>query len=108
MSRALKRHTENTSPRPQTLTGPCPAVHFDRAEISQFSKLSSARLVVAKVERGRGEGMDWEFEVSRCKLSHIEWMNDKSLLYATGNYIQHPVINHNGKEHKKYYIYMFN
>ena len=25
--------------------------------------------------------------------------NDKVLLYSTGNYIQHPVINHNGKEH---------
>ena len=57
MSRALKRHTENTSPRPRTLTGPCPAVDSDRVEFSQFSKLSSARLVVAKKEeegcRGR-------------------------------------------------------
>ena len=27
--------------------------------------------------------------------------NDKVLLYSTGNYIQYPVINHNGKEHIK-------
>ena len=31
---------------------------------------------------------------------YIEWIN-KVLLYSTGNYIQHPVINHNGKEYKK-------
>ena len=42
--------------------------------------------------------MDWEFGVSRCKLLHIEWINNKVLLYSTGNYIQYPVINHNGKE----------
>ena len=45
--------------------------------------------------------MDWEFGVSRCKLLYIEWINSKVLLYSTGNYIQHPVINHNGKENKK-------
>ena len=29
------------------------------------------------------------------------------LLYSTGNYIQYPVINHNGKEYEKEYIYMY-
>ena len=43
--------------------------------------------------------MDWEFRVSRCKLLHTEWINSKDLLYSTGNYIQYPVINHNGKEY---------
>ena len=28
------------------------------------------------------------------------------LLYSTGNYIQYPVINHNGKEYEKEYIYI--
>ena len=32
--------------------------------------------------------------------SVIEWIN-KVLLYSTGNYIQYPVINHNGKEYEK-------
>ena len=27
--------------------------------------------------------------------------NNKVLLYSTGNHIQHPVINHNGKEYEK-------
>ena len=39
--------------------------------------------------------------ISRCKLLHIKWINNKVLLYSTGNYIQSPVINHNGKEYKK-------
>ena len=50
--------------------------------------------MVAK-RAGGGEGMDWEFGVSRCKLLHIECM-DKVLLYSTGNYTQCPGINHNG------------
>ena len=44
--------------------------------------------------------MDWEFEVSRCKLLYIEWINKKILLYKTGNNIQHSEINHYGKEYK--------
>ena len=65
------------------------------------------RLVVAKGEGG-GRGMDWEFEVGRCKLLHLEWINNKVLIYSTGNYIQYPVINHNGKEYKKECVYVYN
>ena len=61
--------------------------------------------------RGSGEGgrgMDWEFGVSRCKLLHLEWIKNKVLLYSTGNYIQYPRINHNGKEYlKKECIYIY-
>ena len=46
-------------------------------------------------------GMDWESGISRCKLLYREWMNNKVLLYLTENYIQYPVINHNGKEYEK-------
>ena len=45
--------------------------------------------------------MDWEFGIRICKLIYIEQINNKVLLYSTGNYIQHPVINHNGKEFEK-------
>ena len=31
----------------------------------------------------------------------LEWINNKVLLYSTGNYIQYPVINHNGKNMNK-------
>ena len=58
--------------------------------------------------------MDWEFGISRFKLIYIltEWINNKVLLYSTGNYIQYPVINHNGKEFLKrmcvcIYIYIY-
>ena len=30
---------------------------------------------------------------------------NKVLLYSIGNYIQCPMVNHNGKEHEKLYIY---
>ena len=55
-----------------------------------------------------GGGMDWEFGVSRCKLLHLEWINNRVLLHSTGNYIQYPGINHNGKEYKKECIYIYN
>ena len=45
--------------------------------------------------------MEWEVGVSRCKLLYIEWINNKVLLYSTGNYIKYPVINHTGKEYEK-------
>ena len=54
--------------------------------------------------------MDWEFGISRCELLHTGWINNKVLLYSTGNYIQDPVMNHNGKEYEKecvcIYIYI--
>ena len=49
-------------------------------------------------------GMDWEFRISRCRLIHIEGINNKVLLWSTGNYTQFPVISHNGKEYEKEYI----
>ena len=56
------------------------------------------RLVVTKREVVEGV-MVWEAGVSRCKLLYIEWINNKILLYSTENYIQYPMINHNGKEY---------
>ena len=56
--------------------------------------------MVAKGEGG-GTGMEWEFGVSKCKLLYLGWINNKVLLYSTGNYIQYSVINHNGKKFKK-------
>ena len=50
-----------------------------------------------------GGGKDQEFVV-RCKLEYITWINKKVLLYSTGNDIQYPVRNHNGKEYDKEYL----
>ena len=52
-------------------------------------------------------GLDWELGISRCKLVYIEWINNKVLLYSAENYIQYPVIKHNGKEYEKGYIYIY-
>ena len=48
-----------------------------------------------KGERG-GSGMDWEFWFSKCKLLYIERINNKVLLYSTGNSIRDPVTDNNG------------
>ena len=41
------------------------------------------------------------------QILYIEWIS-KVLLYSTGDHIQYPVINHNGKEYEKeYYIYIY-
>ena len=50
--------------------------------------------------------MDWVFVVSRCQLLHIERMDNKFLLCSTGNYIQCPGINDNGKEFFKKNTYV--
>ena len=46
-------------------------------------------------------GLEWGDGVRRCKLLYIEWINNKTLLQSPGNYIQHPMINHNGRTIKK-------
>ena len=48
---------------------------------------------------------EWEFGINRGKPLYIRRINNKVLLYSTGDYIQYPVINHNGKEYEKEYIY---
>ena len=53
---------------------------------------------------GRNE---WEVGVRRCKLLYIEWIKKKVPQgpTSTRDYIQYPVINHNGKEYiKKEYV----
>ena len=42
--------------------------------------------VVAKAREGKEE-TDWETGVGRCKLSHLEWINNKVLTYITENTI---------------------
>ena len=51
-------------------------------------------------------GINYESWISRYKLLYIKYINNKVLLYSTGNYIQYPVINHNGKEYEKEYVHI--
>ena len=48
---------------------------------------------------GVGGGREWEVGVSRCKLLYTEWINNVVLLYSTENYIQYPMVKHNGKDY---------
>ena len=64
------------------------------------------RLLVFKGKESQG-GIDSEFEISRCKLLYIVWVNNKALPYSTGNYIQYPLINHNGKESGQVSLYIY-
>ena len=59
--------------------------------------LTENRLIAKR--KGEGSGEDWEFEVSRCKLLHLEWISYEVQLDGTGNYIQSPGIDHDGKEY---------
>ena len=52
--------------------------------------------------------VDWEFGISRWKLVHTEWINNRVQLYSTGNYILYLVIKNNKKEYDKEYIYVYN
>ena len=66
--------------------------------------LLQSKQLVTKWERSRGRSrgrMDWEFGIRRCKLLYLGWINSKVLLYSTGNSIQSPGTNHNGKEFLK-------
>ena len=40
-------------------------------------------------------------------LLFIKQINNKVLLYSTGNYIQYLVTNYNGEEYEKEYIYTY-
>ena len=65
------------------------------------------RQVIAKGVGGDGRGKEREVGINRCKLLYIEQINNKVLLYSTGNCIQYPMINQNGREYsKKECVYM--
>ena len=46
-----------------------------------------------------GQGMDWELEVSRCKLLHAEWINTVLLYVQHRELYKYPVINYDGKQY---------
>ena len=75
-------------------------------DINQHISETRADSVLWLPRGGGREGKNWELGIRRGKLLYVEWINKKFLLYSTWNYIQYPVINHNGKEYEKAYRYM--
>ena len=53
------------------------------------------------IENREGKGWTGSLGLVEANLLHLEWVNHKFLMYRTENYIQYPVINHNGKKDKK-------
>ena len=63
------------------------------------SQTWKTNLWLPKGREGEG-GMKWEFGISRYKLQYIK-INNKDIMYSTGNEIKYPVINRNGQEYEK-------
>ena len=58
--------------------------------------------MVTKGDSGRvGKEINEEFVINIYTLLNIKQLNNKFPQYSTGNYIQYPVITHNGKEYEK-------
>ena len=60
--------------------------------------------MVTKGERG-GE-INWEIGIDIYTLLYIKQINNKDLLYSTGNYTQYSVMTYKGKESEKQHIYI--
>ena len=61
----------------------------------------SGRKELGVSETDRGTWGRWGrggMQISRCKLLYMGWTKNNVLLYSVGNYVQYPVINHNGKK----------
>ena len=52
-------------------------------------------------------GINQEFGINRYTVPYIKWINNKDLLYNTGDYIQYLIITYNGKEFGEEYIYVY-
>ena len=61
-------------------------------------------------QRGKvgGGGINQESGINIHTLLYIKQMNNKDLVYSTGNYTQCLVITYNGKESEKEYRYVYN
>ena len=62
--------------------------------------------MVAKGVGELREGRTGSLELADIKLLYRERINNKDLLYSIRKYIQHPIINHNGKGYEKEYTYV--
>ena len=69
------------------------------------------KLMVNKGQAGvrGGGGINQEYRINRYTLPYIKQINNKDLLFSTGNRIQYLVITYNGKElNTKNICYIYN
>jgi len=55
-----------------------------------------------------GEEGEDKFGINRHRGLHIKWINNKDLLYSTGNYIQYLAITYNREESEKEHMCVYN
>ena len=73
-----------------------------------FTKQEQTQKTNLWLPKGEGGGrINQEFGISRYKLLYKNQISNKALLYSIGNYIQYLVLNHNGQEYEKEYIYIY-
>ena len=70
--------------------------------IKQIDSDIENKCMVTKGKRWRG--INQEFEINRYTLLYIKQINNKGLLYNSGNYSQYFIISYNGKESQKGHI----
>ena len=59
---------------------------MSQMNISTKQKDSQTQRTDLRLPKGRwgGKGMNWKSGFGRGKLLHLEWTNDKDLMYSTG------------------------
>ena len=67
----------------------------------QTYAISQSELSFTRGEEGWGEGIVREFGTDMYTLLYIKYINNKDLLYSTGNSTQYSVITYMGKESEK-------
>ena len=58
-------------------------------------------LFLLGLPKGKGQGINQEYEINGYTLLYIKEMNNKNLQNSTGNYTQYLVVIYNGKESEK-------
>ena len=74
-----------------------------KTEIDEQTQKTNLWLPKGKV----GGGINKEFGMKTYTIIYIKQINNKDLLYSTGNYTQYLVIIYKGKESGKEYIHIY-
>ena len=73
----------------------------NRSNIESLTHCARLRIELLPPQRQAGP-LSHHARVGTPKIPiNFEWINNKVLLYSTGNYIQYPMINHNGNGYEK-------
>ena len=74
-------------------------LEYDTKEPIYKTETDSQRTDFWLPRGSEGEGWTVSLGLVDANDLYLKWINNKVLIYSTGNYIQHPVINCNGKEY---------